>query len=691
MRMIKQLVAIALLATFTPVMAITWKYDNLNVDKGTCRLAGWSGNEPTSGKLKLHSTYSQDGMTYRVTEIAPGALNGFKTVTQIEIPASIVQIANSETDMMVRGVKNFYGCPALEKFVVAADNEKYASTGAGLLVSKNGMILYKVPQALSVTNGKLTMSSSVEAVAPMAFAGNTTIKTLVLSKKLIDMDEDAGFYEMTSLAEISIASSNTSFKTTDGVLYRGSGKTLFAYPRAKTATSFTVPDGVTKISDRAFANNRNLTTVTLPPSLTKLGVSSFSKARKLSEIKIPAAVTSIGDSAFQRCPRLTKITLGSSAKLPHYFAYDCKSLVQVIGASEAPVEISWRAFTHCTSLVAFPFSAATDMLGDSIFADCGFSSVVFNDDPATEKSRTGFSTFANCKNLKKIDMSAIRCDNPPHSYSIGPGMANGCTSLAIVLLPLRTSFSSTTGYKPTFGENSAVTKIVTGSFITVGSGIIGYLGGVHTPSVFTAVKGRVSAPSIAYTPYAMLFKTMGGARVQPLIYTDLYAPYYDKDYNHGKYVYPGATYYIPGATKANYKEAVEGGCTVKEMFDFAVYGGDGLLTVSCSSTMPSVEITGVSVNRGDVVPVGADGKAVIGVNVSSVETIEVSFTVTDVEMMTVYPADIIQSSGVEDLEVSDEEAATRYYNLQGIETLNPVPGNIYITVRGSRVSKELYR
>lgn len=426
--MIRSLIfTVSLMAFGLSSQAITWKYDNLDVDKGTCRLASWSGKEPSSGVLKLHSTYTKDGMTYRVTEIACGALNGFKSVTQIEIPASIVQIGYSESDMLVRDVYNFYGCPKLKKFVVAADNEKYASTGAGLLVSKSGAVLYKVPQALSVTNGKLSMSSSVEYVAPMAFAGNTTIKTLVLSKNLARMDDDAGCFEMPSLAEISISTSNTRFSTVDGVLFSASGKTLIACPPAKTGTSFSVPAGTTAISDRAFANNRNLTSVTLPSSLKSLGVSSFARAQKLSAIKIPAGVTAIGDSVFQRCPKLAKITLGSSVELPHYFAYACKSLTQVIGASKAPVKVSWSAFNHCQSLVSFPFSASTDLFGDSIFADCGFSSVVFNDDALTAKSRTGFFTFADCKNLKKIDLSSVRCDNPAYDYSFAPGTAEGCT------------------------------------------------------------------------------------------------------------------------------------------------------------------------------------------------------------------------------------------------------------------------
>lgn len=690
----KLLLSLSLLTlSVMPAAAIIWHYDELDMNKQTCRLSGWSGSQPASGKLKLPASWTDDNkLKYTVTSVAPGALDHLTTVTQIEIPESITSMGNAvtETDQMNMGLSNFNDCPALEKFIVAAGNTRFAATGAGILVSKNGKTLYKVPQAISVTDYKLPMSSSVEVIAPGALSGNSTIRTLALSKSLREIDAAAGFHQMSSLREITI-SGNQLYHTTDGVLYATSSKTLLAYPVAKTATTFAVPAGVTAIGDFAFANNRTLSSVTLPSSLKKMGISAFSKARKLSSAKIPASVTSIGDSAFINCNALTSIALGSAVELPRHFAYNCKSLAKVTGTVKAPVKINGRAFAHCTSLKEFPFSGATEIAGDSVFADCGFSEVIFNNDAIAKNSGMGFYTFADCKSLTRLDMSAVNCSDPALSYHFSPALANGCSRLTVVCLPLRSSFSSTTGHKPTFGENSSITRFVTGSFTTVGSGVIGYLGGsTRAPWVYTAVRGRLNAPSVAYTPYGNLFKSMGGARISPSICTDLYEPYGGES-GQGGYACPGATYYIPALTTDNYKKASEAGCTLNEMFDLTFHRIDGALAVKCRSLMAPVVITGIAANGGTPAAPDADGIASTGIDFRSAESVEVYYTVSGIEMMTVYPADIIQESGVSEISDDYSEAAPRYFNLQGIETAAPVPGNVYIVVRGHNVTKELCR
>lgn len=681
-----------LVAGVLPASAILYNYDNFDADNLTCRLASWGGTQPTSGKLKLPSTCTVDGVTYTVTAIANHALDHLTTVTQIEIPASIVQIGYSETDMWARSVENFLDCPMLEKFIVESTNKKYAATGAGILVSKDATILYRLPPAISFTDGKFSMSSSVTRVPTKALSGNTTVKTMVLSKNMIELDELSGLCEMSALRDISI-SGNSDFKTVDGVLY-ADDNILLVYPPAKTGTSFTIPSTTVEIEKFAFANNRNLTSVTLPSSLKKIGVSAFARARKLSSIKIPATVETIGDSAFMRCPKLAKITFGGKLKIPNHFAYKCESLAEVDGA--VPSSVSWRAFAHCKSLVSFPFSGATDFGGDSIFAGCGFTQVVFNSDEIGERSDIGWRSFADCANLTKIDYSAVQCSNPSYAYSMGSALANNCPLLTEVIVPWRTTFSSTTaGYGPTFGENSAVTKIVTGVFWCVpGSELIVYSGSTtRTPEVYTAVKGRIEGGQYkATTDFSMMFSRKRGAPVKPSIYIDLYTPYFDSECKNGSYVYPGATYYVPGLAKNQYKDASDAGCVVKEMFDFSVYEAYGMACARCVSAMENVVITGVSINGGTPMPVGTDGVVRLYCSVSAIKSVEVSFKASDVEMMTVYPADIVKSSGVEEIESADiDDASPLYYNLQGVEIASPQAGNVYIVRRGARVTKELYR
>lgn len=97
MRKLFTLASLALILHAVSAPAITWKYGNLNSSTLQCRLTGWSGNEPSSGKLTVPSYYVNpaDGKSYTVVSIGDGALDSLKTVTQITIPASINRIGDS--------------------------------------------------------------------------------------------------------------------------------------------------------------------------------------------------------------------------------------------------------------------------------------------------------------------------------------------------------------------------------------------------------------------------------------------------------------------------------------------------------------------------------------------------------------------------------------------------------------------
>ena len=78
----------------------------------------------------------------------------------------------------------------------------------------------------------------------------------------------------------------------------------------RTATSITIPSGVTSIGHSAFFACTDLTSVTLPNSVTSIGARAFYGCSALTSITIPSGVTSIGDNAFQGCTNLTDIYCG---------------------------------------------------------------------------------------------------------------------------------------------------------------------------------------------------------------------------------------------------------------------------------------------------------------------------------------------------------------------------------------------
>ena len=78
----------------------------------------------------------------------------------------------------------------------------------------------------------------------------------------------------------------------------------------RTATSITIPSGVTSIGHSVFFTCTGLTSVTLPNSVTSIGARAFYGCYSLTSVTIPSSVTSIGDNAFQGCTNLTDIYCG---------------------------------------------------------------------------------------------------------------------------------------------------------------------------------------------------------------------------------------------------------------------------------------------------------------------------------------------------------------------------------------------
>ncbi|MBS7359085.1 MAG: leucine-rich repeat protein [Oscillospiraceae bacterium] len=135
-----------------------------------------------------------------------------------------------------------------------------------------------------------------------------------------------------SLQKITVDSKNNYFCDSNGVLYNKNKTKLIAFPCRHAASSYTIPDTVTEISEYAFASSHlenvkisknvtsisdyafstaNIRSITLPNKLTEIGDYAFYMCSFLTTIKLPINVKSIGDYAFFACP-FKKITIPKS-------------------------------------------------------------------------------------------------------------------------------------------------------------------------------------------------------------------------------------------------------------------------------------------------------------------------------------------------------------------------------------------
>lgn len=131
-----------------------------------------------------------------------------------------------------------------------------------------------------------------------------------------------------SLQGVEIVEGHVKYKTLDGVVYSRDGRTLVWYPCQKPGEVFAVPEGVQKIGEFAFANQRRLKRIILPQSVRILGTGAFSNCQELEQVEFSARIKAIPDASayrgagmFSECPKLKSVVLPTKMTYLGSFAF----------------------------------------------------------------------------------------------------------------------------------------------------------------------------------------------------------------------------------------------------------------------------------------------------------------------------------------------------------------------------------
>ncbi len=670
--------------------AIIFHYDSFNKTKKTCSLASWSGTEPNSGKLTVKSSYTHtDGVTYTVTKIGSHALDNLKSVTEIVIPASIVQIGHAAiADKGSNGAyaANFSGCPKLKRFTVDAGNANYQSSAGGILYYKGLANMIRVPQKFAVTDSALTIGNTTMNICRDAFVENASIKTLTLPRSCYLFD-NAGLNKALKLAKYKVTGTGSQLEVINGA-YVQTGNELVSLPVRNAAKTYTVPTKVDKIHDYAFYGVPALQTVDMS-AVTRIGKYAFA-ASGLKKATVPGTVTRMMKGVFSSCASLTEITLESvDAAIPERFAFNCDALQTIV--SENPIgSIGTDAFRECPALRVFPFNGQTQMEGDSIFYNSGLREVVFEESKYVS-GFPGVDIFSLCRDLQLIDLSALT-DTDKWGYTFSDTYAQKDLKLRTIKMPAFATTARTEYYLPAFGYSCVATKIVLHTFdnsagkqqFIYSSGSDGSL---YKPNVYVAVTRNSLVDPEYYNkwPLGTLFGAANGATVEPVFYCDAAEPAED-------YVMKGASYFVPGACVSKYSGAQMSGCEVKEMYSIDFEKRNGLLQVSVKPLMPEghtltdfkVHVNG-DVNgdvNGEALP--ASGVYTTRISHTAVKSIAISYTLDREAMMTSYDNSFWTPSGIDGVAAEGEDADASYYDLQGRKLEAAPSDGLYIEVKGGK-------
>lgn len=132
-----------------------------------------------------------------------------------------------------------------------------------IFAAGEGVFIYEITDGAATITGLNSAPATVEIPAALGGVPVTAIQAGALS------GNDA-------LQSITVQAENAYFSSVDGVLFDKSATTLLSFPRAKSG-SYTVPNGVTAIAEKAFRYCTALTGVTVPDSVTSIAANAFSQ------------------------------------------------------------------------------------------------------------------------------------------------------------------------------------------------------------------------------------------------------------------------------------------------------------------------------------------------------------------------------------------------------------------------------
>lgn len=244
-------------------------------------------------------------------------------------------------------------------------------------------------------------------------------------------------FDMASVKAINVDKDNPAYSSEDGVLFNKDKTEILVYPNEKEDKTYSLPEGVVKITDSAF-KYADFESIELPDTLEYIGDNAFYKCGYLKTLSLPKNVEYIGrdtlllnyglyevnvdaDSKFFSsvdgvlfnkdktailyypvAKTAESYTVPESVEVVGYRAFQALSPLTSVTLPEGLKRIEERGFCGCSKISDLIIPSTVEYIGPEAFLNCGTANVVIPEG-VTEISDRAFRVSDNIKTVTLPD------------------------------------------------------------------------------------------------------------------------------------------------------------------------------------------------------------------------------------------------------------------------------------------------
>ena len=234
-------------------------------------------------------------------------------------------------------------------------------------------------EAMTLTGAVIQIPEGYTKVGKYSDEQYTQMEHLIFPMSITDINLKS-LIHCRRLSRITVHEENISYADVDGVLFSKDMTELIFVPPYTPITQYSVPSGVKRIGDWAFAMRGRiqgydanfaykLSSISLPEGLEYIGGCAFDCCRSLTEINIPNSVTHIGVCAFYLCG-IESVIIPDSVLTIGEEAFSCCEDLRSVKMSAGITQFPENAFLMCSKLEEIEIGQNVEVILDNALSGC---------------------------------------------------------------------------------------------------------------------------------------------------------------------------------------------------------------------------------------------------------------------------------------------------------------------------------